>query len=95
HSGNVKFFYDNAVGWGATIRGMYRGEYGLYDSNGNGFVNSNEYEPSHMVWNMSVSKELFKDYNLQLGVDNLFNHRNINTPNFPGRIWYMQASVRL
>ncbi|MDR9365990.1 MAG: TonB-dependent receptor [Balneolaceae bacterium] len=94
HSGNVKLFYDNAAGWGGTIRGMYRGEYGLYDSNGNGFVNSSEFEPSHMVWNMSVSKELFKDYNLQLGVDNLFNHRNINTPNLPGRIWYMEASAR-
>lgn len=95
HSGNVKFFYDNAAGWGATIRGIYRGEYGLYDSNGNGFVNNSEYEPSYMVWNASVSKELFNDYNLQLGVDNLFNHRNINIPNLPGRIWYMQASVRL
>ena len=25
HSGNVKIFYDNAAGWGTTIRGMYRG----------------------------------------------------------------------
>ncbi len=93
HSGNVKLFYDNAAGWGATLRGMYRGEYGLYDSNGNGFVNNSEYEPSYMLWNASVSKQLFTDYNLQLGVNNLFDHTSINTPNLPGRIWYMQASV--
>lgn len=94
HSGNVKLFYDNASGWGATLRGIYRGEYGLYDGNGNGFVNNSEYEPSYMLWNTSISKRLFQDYNLQLGVDNLFDHTSLNTPNLPGRIWYMQASVR-
>ncbi len=94
HSGNVKLFYDNASGWGATIRGMYRGKYGLYDSNGNGYVNDEEYEPSYMLWNTSVSKQLLENYNLQIGVDNLFDYTNINTPNLPGRVWYMQASVR-
>lgn len=94
HSGNVKIFYDNAAGWGTTIRGMYRGTYGLYDSNGNGFVNSSEYEPDYMLWNTSVFKKLFEDYVLQMGVDNLFDRTSINTPNLPGRLWYVQASVR-
>lgn len=94
HSGNVKLFYDNAAGWGATLRGVYRGEYGLYDSNGNGFVNDGEYEPSYMLWNTSVSKDLLQAYTVQIGVDNLFDYTDINTPNLPGRLWYVQASVR-
>lgn len=94
HSGNVKVFYDNAAGWGATLRGMYRGKYGLYDSNGNEFVNNGEYESSYMLWNTSVSKQLLDDYTLQVGVDNLFDYTDINTPNLPGRLWYVQASVR-
>ncbi|NBC02103.1 MAG: TonB-dependent receptor [Bacteroidetes bacterium] len=94
HSGNLKLFYDNAAGWGATLRGVYRGKYGLFDSNGNGYVNEQEYEPAYMLWNSSVSKQLFDKTNLQAGVENLFNHTNMNTPNLPGRIWYIQASIR-
>lgn len=94
HSGNVKFFYDNNSGWGASLRGIFRGKYGLYDSNGNGFVNSGEYEDSYMLWNASASKRLFEDFTLQAGVDNLLDYTDINTPNLPGRLWYVQASVR-
>lgn len=94
HSGNVKFFYDNSSGWGATLRGIFRGQYGLFDSNGNSYVDSGEHEDSYMLWNASASKRLFEDFTLQAGVDNLLDYTDINTPNLPGRLWYVQGSVR-
>ncbi|WP_234567164.1 TonB-dependent receptor [Rhodohalobacter sp. 614A] len=94
HSGNVKLFYDNEAGWGASLRGIFRGQYGLYDSNGNSYVDGGEYEDSYMLWNASASKRLFEKFTLQAGVDNLLDHTDVNTPNLPGRLWYLQASVR-
>lgn len=93
HSGNVKLFYENEAGWGATVRGMLRGRYGLYDSNGNGYADGDEYENGYTVWNLSASKRFYDDFRLQLGADNLLDYTNINIPSLPGRLWYAQLSV--
>lgn len=94
HSGNFKLFYDNTAGWGASLRGIFRGKFGLFDRNGNSFVDSNEYEDSYMLWNSTLSKRLFDNYTMQLGVDNILDYTNINLPNLPGRLWYIQVSAR-
>lgn len=95
HSGNVKLFYDHESGWGANIRGILRGKYGLFDSNGNGYVDDAEHEPGYQVWNAALSRELFDKFTVQAGVDNLLDYTNINVPYLPGRLWYVQASIRL
>ncbi|MEX2601629.1 MAG: TonB-dependent receptor [Balneolaceae bacterium] len=95
HSGNVKLFYEDDTGWGANIRGIFRGKYGLFDSNGNGYVDDNEHEPGYQVWNAALSRELFDKLTVQAGVDNLLDYSNINVPYLPGRLWYLQASIRL
>jgi outer membrane receptor for ferrienterochelin and colicins len=92
HSGNVKLYYEGSNGWGVNIRGSLRGRYGLFDSNGNEFVDDDEYEPGYTVWNMAISKELFGSMTLQVGADNLFNYTNINQPYLAGRLWYGQVS---
>lgn len=93
HSGNVKLFYESGNGWGANIRGSLRGRYGLFDSNGNEFVNDGEFVSGYTVWNAAVSKELFGSMTLQAGVDNLSDYTNINQPYLAGRLWYGQITL--
>lgn len=93
HSGNVKLFYDTDSGWGVNIRGALRGQFGLFDSNGNEFVNSGEYVQGFTVWNAAVSKELLGGVTLQAGAENLFNYTNINQPYLAGRLWYGQVTM--
>ncbi len=96
HSGNVKLFYENESGWGANIRGILRGGYGLFDSNGNGFVDDDgESAPGYTVWNLAVSRKLGSMFTIQAGADNLLNHTDINQPYLAGRLWYTQVTVEI
>lgn len=95
HSGNLKLFYDTNSGWGANIRGILRGKYGLFDSNGNGFVDSGESVPGYTVWNFAISRRIGNLFTLQAGADNLLNHTDINQPYLAGRLWYTQLSVEI
>lgn len=93
HSGNVKLFYQSDNGWGANIRGMLRGRYGLFDTNGNDYVDSGEYETGYTVWNLAVSRSIGDYLTIQVGVDNLFSYTNVNQPYLAGRLWYTQLSI--
>jgi len=96
HSGNVKLFYESESGWGANIRGILRGSYGLFDSNGNGFVDDDgESAPGYTVWNLAVSRKLGSMFTIQAGADNLLNHTDINQPYLAGRLWYTQVTVEI
>lgn len=95
HSGNVKLFYENDKGWGANIRGILRGSYGLFDENGNGFADDGEEEPGYMVWNIASSKTITSQITLQLGVDNVLDYTDINQPYLSGRLLYGQVSITL
>ena len=93
HSGNVKLFYESANGWGANIRGTLRGQYGLNDANGNGFVNPDEYEKGYSVWNIALSKRFRHNITLRTGIDNLLGHTDTNQPYLSGRLWYTQLAI--
>lgn len=93
HSGNVKLFYESQNGWGANIRGAFRGQFGLFDSNGNEFVDDGEYVSGYSVWNAAVSKEILSSIRLQAGVDNIADYSNINQPYLAGRMWYGQVTM--
>jgi outer membrane receptor for ferrienterochelin and colicins len=91
HSGVVKIYYTLAK-YDASInlRVIGKSKYGYIDRNGNGILdNDNEYAPGYVLWNSAVSKKIFKNVSLQIGVDNIFDHKNPEiTPEFPGRIIY-------
>src|SRR6056297_360786 len=93
HSGNVKLFYEAENGWGANIRSTLRGQSGLFDSNGNEFVDDGEYVSGYSVWNAAVSKELIGNITIQAGTDNLFNYTHINQHYLAGRLWYGQVTM--
>lgn len=93
HSANVKLFYESRNGWGANIRGTLRGRYGQSDSNGNEFVDDDEYENGYTLWNTALSKEFEGGLTLQTGIDNLLGYTNSSQPNLSGRLWYAQLSI--
>jgi len=92
NSGIVKLFYESGSGWGANIRGSFRGRFGL-DSNGNGYAEDGEYEQGYTVWNAAVSKEFFGTMTLQAGVDNIHDYKDENQPYLAGRLYYGQFSI--
>ncbi|WP_158278582.1 TonB-dependent receptor [Rhodohalobacter mucosus] len=94
HSGNIRLFYETDSGWGANVRGTLRGRFGLFDSNGSGFVDGDEYEKGYTVWNAAVSRTFGNSVRLQAGADNLLGYTNINQPFLAGRLWYTQLSVQ-
>jgi outer membrane receptor for ferrienterochelin and colicins len=93
HSGNIRIFYESESGWGANLRGTLRGRYGLFDQNGNGFVNPDEYEPGYTIWNVAVSRNIGEMITLQAGAVNLHNYTNINQPYLAGRLFFGQLSI--
>ncbi len=96
HSGNVKLFYENPQnGFSGSIRGIYRGRYGVGDFNGNLILDDeSEYVKGFFQWNVNAAKT-YKSFMLQVGVDNVFNFRNTTyMPGIAGRLWYTTLSYQ-
>jgi outer membrane receptor for ferrienterochelin and colicins len=108
HMGNLKLFYaDQASGWEASARVLFRGKYGVgdirgniqgevlppADINGNGILDSyDNFVEGYALVNFSIAKSIPSGFRFQLGVDNVFDYKNpIYIPNIPGRLAY--ASV--
>ncbi|AHJ97347.1 TonB-dependent receptor plug domain-containing protein [Hymenobacter swuensis] len=98
HTANLKLFYDNtARGWSGSVRGVYRGRYGLQDRNGNQILDAaNEYVRGYWLWNVAAAKTLRQRYILQAGLDNVLNYTDpANLSTVPGRLYYTSLSVAL
>lgn len=89
---NVAIAYsNNSKGIFASLRGIYRGRYGISDQDGNGLVNmDSEYVKGYMLYNASISKLLLKErLRLQITVDNVMNYKDVDfISNMPGRLFY-------
>jgi len=104
HMANFKVFYKN-LKWkaNANIRGTYRSKYGLVDTNNSdGYIdNFDEFVEGYSIWNIAVNKDLFKNYQLGIGVDNIFDFKDapsspndfIAINNIPGRIIYAKLNI--
>lgn len=109
HMGNVKIFYNNrSKGWEASVRVIYRGQYGIGDIRGNiqgevippSDINNNsildvydDFVEGYAVVNLSVAKTVKQIVRFQLGVDNVFDQTDpIVIPNLPGRLYYATVS---
>jgi outer membrane receptor for ferrienterochelin and colicins len=98
HMANARLFYmNNRKGYGASIRCIYRGKYGFGDSNGNNILDhESEYVKGYFLWNVSASKKILKIFNLQAGIDNVFDYVNPTyIPSVPGRIYYVSLNIEL
>lgn len=94
HSANIKLEYDNkSYGFNAFLRGNYRGRYGFEDKNHSTIIDAdNEYAPDYSIWNITLSKTIYKDFNFQLGIDNVFEYFAPKyLPSNPGRTYYINC----
>lgn len=106
HSGNLKLNYVLPE-WNVStsLRFSVRGKFWFYDYNENNRVDENEYAlEAHSLkdfWkktlvNYSVEKKLYDQFNLQLGIHNLFNYRNeVILPSNPGRTFYLRLNIQI
>jgi outer membrane receptor for ferrienterochelin and colicins len=87
HMGNVKIMYDDqAKGWHASLRAIYRSRWGTFDQDGNGIINrKDETAPGFVLLNAAVQKQISQSITMGAGVENILNHRDaLNLPNVPG-----------
>ena len=93
HMANCKIFYTiPTFDLHTNLRGTYRSRYGLFDTNGNSYLDHfDKFVEGYMIWDLSLNKTFYKDYQLSLGIDNLFNFTNPQyISNVAGRIAYIK-----
>lgn len=93
HMANLKLTYEDQQDFFATARFIYRSQWVVANSDGNGVYNSNdEFANGFMQVNISMGKKLKKGIRLQAGMDNVFNYQDGNyLPNLQGRMIYIGA----
>lgn len=98
HMANAKVFYENAEsGWSASMRVIYRGRYGISDTNNNGILDADsEYVDGYATVNISIVKTLARTFRLQAGCDNLFGYTDKTyIPSLPGRLVWGSVGITL
>jgi outer membrane receptor for ferrienterochelin and colicins len=97
HMANLKFTYENEKNFFATTRFVYRSEWAVANSDGNGVYNTNdEFANGFLIINISAGKEFKNGIRLNAGMDNVFNYQDINyLPNMQGRNIYIAAQFKL
>lgn len=97
HMANFKVFYTYTP-WkfDANIRGTYRSKYGLYDTNGNTYLDAyDEFIKGYTIWDVALNKTLFKNYHIGFGIDNILGFTNTqNISNISGRIIYGKLNIQ-
>lgn len=92
HTINCRLNYNlNNSGWSGTTRLIYRSKWGVNDFDGNGFANMpEEFANSFLSINLSVQKEINKNYKLLFGLNNLLNQTDeANLPQNPGMSYFI------
>lgn len=91
HMGNLKLFYTHKA-WkaNANIRGTYRSRFGLFDTNGNTYLDSyDDFIDGYSIWDIALNKTIAQQYEIGIGADNLLDFTDPqNIGGIPGRILY-------
>ena len=84
------------LGLTAAVRGVYRGRYGFSDVNANGIIDADaEYASGYALWNATLTKTLFGEHTLQIGAENLTDHRDAAyVPALSGRRFFAGLNLR-
>ncbi|MDY7395919.1 TonB-dependent receptor [Aureibaculum sp. 2210JD6-5] len=97
HMANLKIFY-TIPAWGldTNIRGTYRSKYGLFDTNGNDYLDSyDNFVDGYTIIDFALNKTIYKNYQLGVGIDNIFNFTDPqNISNIAGRILYAKLNIQ-
>jgi len=98
HMGNFKVFY-TIPQWklDVNLRATYRSRFGLADSNGNNYLDTfDEFVDGYSIIDIAFNKQLFKNYEIGFGADNIFNFtdpQNVN--NIAGTLFYGKLNIQL
>jgi outer membrane receptor for ferrienterochelin and colicins len=95
HTANFKIFYDIPK-WGlnTNIRAVYRSKFGLFDTNGNTYLDDfDTFVAANTIWDFAINKTLFEKYKLGIGIDNLFDFTDTQITNVPGRLFYATLNI--
>ncbi len=91
HSGNAKVFYtNNRYHFNVSLRGLYRGRWGVGDFNGNTVLDAaNEYADGYWLVNLAARQHFGDWLTLEAGSNNLFGQTTANEPALAGRIFFV------
>ena len=97
HMANLKLFYEYSP-WqlNTNLRGTYRSKYGLYDTNGNTYLDKyDEFVHGYTIWDFAINKTFLQNYELGFGIDNIFDFTDSgNISNISGRIIYGKVNIQ-
>ena len=79
----------------ANVRNTFRSNYGLFDTNGNTYLDGfDEFVEGYIICDFALNKTFYEDYKLGLGIDNLFNFTDPqNISNIAGRLFYGKLNI--
>jgi outer membrane receptor for ferrienterochelin and colicins len=95
HTANFKILYDDEKsGWNTYLRWVYRGKFGYGDVNGDNIADDpREMVKGHVMVNAAVGKSITRHFQLQAGVENIFNYTNAQKlPDIPGRLFFINMN---
>lgn len=94
HMLNLQFAFERP-GFSASVRGQYRSRYGFGDLNGNLVLDdAREYVAGYWLWNVTLTRTLFRGISVQAGARNLFNQTEpAYVPSLSGRL--LHAGLQL
>ena len=80
----------------SNIRGTYRSKYGLFDTNGNNYLDTyDDFVDGYAIIDLAINKTFLKNYQIGFGVDNLFDFTDPqNISNIAGRIIYGKLNIQ-
>ena len=79
----------------SNIRATYRSKFGLYDSNGNGYLDTYDtFVSGYSVFDFAINKTIFNQHKLGFGMDNFLDFQDPqNISNIAGRIVYGNITI--
>ena len=93
HNGTLKLAYLHSdTGFQADLRGRYASSWGFFDD-GDKVLEPAELAPSYWIWNIRVSKTLFKMFKASIGCNNIFDFKIPTFYTFTGRSFYGGLSL--
>lgn len=97
HMANFKVFYQIPE-WDldTNIRTTYRSTYGLFDSNGNNYLDIyDDFVSGYAIIDFAINKTIHKKYQVGFGLDNIFDFTDTqNISNIVGRIIYGKLNIQ-
>ncbi len=97
HMVNFKVFY-KIPEWNldTNIRTTYRSKYGLFDSNGNNYLDIyDDFVSGYAIIDFAINKTIYKKYQVGFGLDNIFDFTDTqNISNIAGRIIYGKLNIQ-